>query len=541
MKDRQGNSFCERLENFCNVSKTSIVNAQEAFSRVILTSPNLLTEDTLNVTVHDLWDAQLKSFEAAFTLPLQVMETWSRLNLPKLVSTMGAMSHRLKVISSRTGDNELRKALVAQCNSACWFGYNGTHWEGSGFLGDGQCDESCNNAGCLWDGGDCASTTIGVGGGNGEENHGMGGFNRGFPQYNDHYTFSAAYNLVRKDQDQFFGTTKSHLSWLSQVYDDGDQTNNSTGLLRGCGSDASHGERIHRVEALNLKREILSFVAITNEQLLRESLANSLGSNPIRWEGEMEDWDDATWTANDFPVLPDIDVSSVGLTDATIACDEFFEWLDDSSVGAKPPISQSAWDNFAVSATEFVHQFDIAVVKKRHSSSTNGGGDEKGAAERAIMAFLDEYLKSIGSWYVTGVGFLHASNYKTVQELIRNHFVEDTEVKLWYLQYFTKCGVYTCSYTYRASEDLQQTVVSLLGLVGGVTTVMKILAQVLYFFLQRTSTSGKTEIPKERNNSRLSDNKQAERNKKAAAACDDDDAEMVTVEMDFVDTNMTAV
>ena len=72
-----------------------------------------------------------------------------------------------------------------------------------------------------------------------------------------------------------------------------------------------------------------------------------------------------------------------------------------------------------------------------------------------------------------------------IQEIIENLMIEKMNGQASFDSYFQQCSPQTCTYTYRKQADIQYMIAVIFGLMGGLTTIFRILLPPLVKFGRR--------------------------------------------------------
>ncbi|CAF1526169.1 unnamed protein product [Adineta ricciae] len=91
------------------------------------------------------------------------------------------------------------------------------------------------------------------------------------------------------------------------------------------------------------------------------------------------------------------------------------------------------------------------------------------------------HLKSLYTWMgdieISQIDTLSPSLYtinSSVQELINQLMIEEWNLNIMYNQYYSECSPLRCTYSYQARNDAIYIITTLVGLVGGLITILKI-------------------------------------------------------------------
>jgi len=150
---------CQTVENECRRGHDLVERLFRTMSESIFPLNELLTTQSklsifVNSTLAIAFDSLLSGLEG----PSVAVETWASKNMPSLYGFFGSLRDYVQGQSFRNGDetSDFYKSVRISCavyNNLVATEYYGTcDWEG---IGDGQCHPNCNNAYCLFDGGDC--------------------------------------------------------------------------------------------------------------------------------------------------------------------------------------------------------------------------------------------------------------------------------------------------------------------------------------------------------------------------------------------------
>ena len=106
---------------------------------------------------------------------------------------------------------------------------------------------------------------------------------------------------------------------------------------------------------------------------------------------------------------------------------------------------------------------------------------------------LQSYFLSSSTMYITALDSSLPTQYfinSTIEDLLDHLMVEQWNSSHMYENYYNACHPAQCTYTHQAKNNIIYIVTTLIGLVGGLITVLKLLVPQLVKFIRR-----KTELP----------------------------------------------
>ncbi|CAF1045166.1 unnamed protein product [Didymodactylos carnosus] len=114
-------------------------------------------------------------------------------------------------------------------------------------------------------------------------------------------------------------------------------------------------------------------------------------------------------------------------------------------------------------------------------------------ADEFISLFQETTIKSFQNSLKMISETTQESQYKvntTIGEIVQQLMIEQWNDQIFYDQYYSTCQPIECAYTYQKQADLIYTITTIIGLLGGVTTVLKLLIPSLVSFPRREKDLG---------------------------------------------------
>ncbi|CAF1026633.1 unnamed protein product, partial [Didymodactylos carnosus] len=111
------------------------------------------------------------------------------------------------------------------------------------------------------------------------------------------------------------------------------------------------------------------------------------------------------------------------------------------------------------------------------------------------LTVTTNYLSNVGLFtrYGNQIYGLTESQYKvstTIGEIVQQLMIEQWNDQIFHDQYYSTCQLIECTFTYQKQAELIYTITTIIGLLGGVTTVLKLLIPSLVSFRRRKKDLG---------------------------------------------------
>ena len=178
------------------------------------------------------------------------------------------------------------------------------------------------------------------------------------------------------------------------------------------------------------------------------------------------------YTEDDWPgitqikaVLKDMPTHLKFKSSRYLGCDEYARTLTENLFADEPDASK--FEQYMVGWTDWTTRL------------LDAWGDVEDTVKRKYIANSD----LMRNFYLP---IQAGKNSKNLMELKQNLFMEDVRVSIDYEKYFAECDVKMCTYTYEANISVYTLASIVLGLIGGVTTVMGLLSRIMYNILKYT-------------------------------------------------------
>ena len=428
---------CKNTMSACRDSVVMTKWALARFNDTVLTSSEVKPTRYIAESANASWADTFELSKIIISASTKEVESWAAGNMPKVLEVMSDVVSRTQGLGAKLNGvtGVTKDAVIEKFKTSCTAAHPSCNWSD---LADGSCNQHCKNAECFYDGGDCAGLGL-------EESE-------NWNTYLPYFTLTEPKGLTYSNDN-----VPSWLSVPSSAFVD-------SGLISCNGSTWNQAIRqpLYDWDGYNERFQYESGWAFpkldSNDPELRDMISQN------NWESIIEI----------IKGYPKITFKLAGYQ----GCDYYSRSLRVNQFAAQEGSEdfeklKEYVDTWFTFYTKYIDA-DRALPQENWYYDT----DEKARKQKEYLSSINEVLLKFFFPIQRG------KRSNNLGELKQNLFLDDIEISTDYDKYFEACDVKRCTYTYEADVSAATLASIILGLIGGVTTVMGLLARILYNILK---------------------------------------------------------
>jgi hypothetical protein len=453
----------ERM-NLCELVKENCANhkiSSDAIIRDLLARyvglPTLATEDFLSKQFSNAVNKSFDEMRVAIKESQETVNKWSRQNMPILYAFMQHHMNAIHALRYRNGDTTLQTVVDAMCPSEC----------DTTTIGNGVCNDWCNKAECLFDGGDCMTFSD-------------------LKLYGPNVKIDWSYNYETYEStttEKYTGYTPLSLGNLLNK--------NATYAATASGTPL---EDYKNVSFLSFPTN--AFTPFDNDTCASPSSWTTVKTVGMPQEeiDDQKQWSDYSYYSNIFEAdgvaIPDNRPTGDPPTKTTqnFACDRFSKLFANAGYASKTAAEMSSWAKHYRSMSksavdnckkaemhDCIADCDVNTGEGCLSAALSDKDEQAFFLEIEFGAFVNMANENSGSL----LGLARDASLK------HNETGYDIQTQVNHEKYFAAAGVTSCAYTKKLRPEFGALITVVLAVVGGVSNVAGHVGTAVYMLQKR--------------------------------------------------------